>query len=196
MKKVCIFFMVGLFFLSFSIVLGADEENKLSLKPGITFDEFKAYWEQEGTTPEGAVKCLIIAVLETVKEGNKDGKKMWALLLPKDHVTSTGEPDSRHRNAINQFNRQIKGTNFKGAIAASYLGGTPGNGYSCAYSNDIDVDEGQSIYDDDGTKLFVRSGGKDIASPVLLKKNKDGYWKIFEYSSLYTGVKSIQTKDF
>ncbi len=39
-------------------------------------------------------------------------------------------------------------------------------------------------------KLFVKSGGKDNASPVVLKKNNSGIWKVFEYSSLYTGVKT------
>ena len=172
------------------------DEILTAQSPGITLGEFKALWEKEGKTPEGSVRCLIIAVLETVKEGNKDGKKMWAMTLSKDYVDKNGEPDSSQRLAIDQFSRIVKGTNFRGGIAASYLGGTPANGYSCSYGNKVEVDENNTRRSDDQVKLFVRSGGKDNPSPVLMKKNKDGYWKIFEYSSLFTGVKAIESGDF
>ena len=29
-----------------------------------------------------------------------------------------------------------------------------------------------------------------MPSPVRLKRNKHGIWKVFEYSSLYTGIKT------
>jgi hypothetical protein len=167
-----------------------------ALGANMSLDEFKTLWETEGKTPEGSVRCLLIAVLETLKEGNKDGKKMWAMVLPKDYVDKNGEPDSTQRLAIDQFGRIVKGTKFKGGIAASYLGGTPENGYTYSYNNKVVVDENNTKRSDNETKLFVRSGGKDNPSPVILKKNKDGYWKVFEYSSLFTGVKPIQSGDF
>jgi hypothetical protein len=195
MKKLFVFLFVTVLLLCIadkSSVFAIDR----GLKPGITLEEFKAYWEQVGTTPEGTVKCLIIAALETVKEGNKDGKKMWGMVLHKDSVAGNGEPDNSQRLAIDQFSKQVKGTNFKGAIAASYLGGTPENGYTCSYENDLVVDERQTIRDEEVVKLFIQSGGKDMATPIRLMKNKYGYWKIVEYSSVYTGVKPIDNKDF
>ena len=38
-------------------------------------------------------------------------------------------------------------------------------------------------------KIFIQSGGKDMPSPVSLRRNNQGIWKLFEFSSLYTGVK-------
>ena len=152
-------------------------------------DGFKEMWESEGKKPEGAVKCLLIAVLEMIKEENSDGKKMWSMVLPKDKANKDSEPA---RNAIENFSRQVEGTDFKGGIAASYLGGSPENGYAYSYDNNIVVDAKQTKKGPKETKLFVKSGGKDLASPVQLKVNAEGYWKIFEYSSLFTGVKPIK----
>lgn len=166
------------------------------LHPGMSFDEFKAVWEAEGHTPEGAVKCLLVAVLETVKEGNPDGLRMWGLVLPKDELNGDGEPDATHRFALEQFGKTVKGTSFAGGIAASYLGGTNQNGYAYSYESAVRVDTRQTRREEDKVKLFVRSGGKDNPSPVQLRKNATGYWKIFEYSSLYTGVKPIESNDF
>ena len=158
-------------------------------------EEFKAMWDEEGKKPEGAVKCLIIAALETVKEENPDGKKMWGMVLPEDEVDENGELGMTQTQelALEEFSRQVDGTDFKGGIAASYLGGTPDNGYAYSYDNKIVVDTKQTKRGKTETKLFVRSGGKDNASPVLLTVNDDGYWKINEYSSLFTGVKPIET---
>lgn len=164
--------------------------------PKMSFDAFKQMWDVEGRTPEGATKCLLVAVLETVKENNPEGPRMWGLVLPKDQVDGSGKPDSSQRLAISQFERQVKGTSFRGGIAASYLGGTNQNGYKCSYSNGVTVDNTQTRRGDSQVKLFVRSGGKDNPSPVLLKKNAEGYWKVFEYSSLFTGVKPVESKDF
>ncbi len=190
MKRFFIFLLVTILCLSVtSFVFAADR----GLKPGITLEEFKAYWEQAGKTPEGSVKCLIIAALETVKEGNKDGKKMWGMVLHKDYVDGKGEVSDRL--ALDQCSRQIKGTDFKGAILTSYLGGTPENGYVCSYENDLVLVDTQAITDEE-VKIFIQSGGKDMATPVRLRKNKDGYWKVVEYSSVYTGVKPVDNKDF
>ncbi|MCE1245601.1 MAG: hypothetical protein LWY06_03030 [Firmicutes bacterium] len=201
MKSGIILLMVVTIFLACSgFVQAADVEKGdvqiTALSPNMSLDEFQALWEKEGKTPEGSVRCLIIAVLETVKEENPDGKKMWGMVLAKDYVDKNGEPDSTQRLAVDQFSRVVKGTNFRGGIAASYLGGKPANGYASSYDAKVVVDENNTRRSDNEVKLFVRSGGKDNPSPVLLKRNKDGYWKVFEYSSLFTGVKPVENNDF
>nr|MDO8109514.1 hypothetical protein [Candidatus Sigynarchaeota archaeon] len=153
---------------------------------------FKALWDKEGKTPEGAVKCLLIAVLETIKEKNPEGKKMWGMVLPKDDLDANGEVGTAQKSAMQNFGRIVKGTDFPGAIAASYLGGSPDNNYKYSYDNKIVVDTKQTKRAEKECKLFIKSGGKDMSSPVQVKKNAEGYWKIFEYSSLYTGVKPIK----
>lgn len=161
----------------------------------MNLDEFKNMWATEGKDPYGAVKCLLVAVAETFKEKNPDGKKMWGMVLPKGQLNDQGEPGTTQRLALDQFGRTVKGTSFQGAIATSYLGGTPDNGYEPDYAAGLVPGKQKSIGEKEA-RIFVQSGGKDLASPVKLKKNKDGYWKIFEYSSLFTGVKPIEDDDF
>ncbi|MGV8120135.1 MAG: hypothetical protein AB2L14_10290 [Candidatus Xenobiia bacterium LiM19] len=168
----------------------------LAQSPGMSLADFRSLWDREGKTPEGAIKCLLIAVLETVKEENPDGLKMWGIPLPKDTLSPNGQPSPGHVNfIITQFGRQIQGTGFRGAIAASYLGGSPQNGYKYSYSNTVSVDS-RNAQGGDEVKIFIRSGGKDNPSPVTLKRNNSGYWKIFNYSSLYTGVRPAGGGDF
>ncbi len=38
--------------------------------------------------------------------------------------------------------------------------------------------------------------GKDMPTPVHLRKNNDGIWKLFNVSSLATGVKRVKSGDF
>ncbi|GEM_PF-1105527 len=208
MRYFMFFFVTTLFFL---ITLGAASAQYdraqigteygspwlLAQSPGLSLSDFQRLWEREGKTPEGAVKCLLIAVLETVKERNPDGLKMWGIPLPKDTLSSNGEPSPGHVNfIITQFGRQVQGTNFRGAIAASYLGGSPQNGYSYSYTTTVAVDSHNTQRASDEVKLFIRSGGKDNPSPVMLKRNNEGYWKVFNYSSLYTGVRPASSGDF
>ncbi len=154
----------------------------------MNLNDFKAKFDAEGKTPEGTIRLLLIAALETVKEKNKEGQAMWGLLLPKDK-----KPD---RLAIDQFGKKIKGTDFQGAIATSYLGGTPEDKYkNYNYGATLTVTERREMEGPKDLKIWVKSGGKDNPSPVRVKQNKDGYWKIFEYSSLYTMCKPAEDPD-
>jgi hypothetical protein len=161
----------------------------------MNLDEFKKMWDKEGKSEAGAIKCLLVAVLETFKENNADGKKMWAMVIPADQLTPKGEPGSQHKTAISQFGQTVPGTDFKGGIAASYLGGTPANKYMPDYKASIKL-LSQSTRGDKESKVFIQSSGKDNPTPVQLRKNDDGYWKLFEYSSIYTGVKPIKSGKF
>ena len=81
-----------------------------------------------------------------------------------------------------------------GSAAKSYLGGTPENGYIYDYDHPIRILE-QSDRGDEESKVFVQSGGKDLPSPVHLRKNESGQWKLFNVSSLATGVRKPRSKD-
>ncbi|HDS09989.1 MAG TPA: hypothetical protein ENN73_07160 [Firmicutes bacterium] len=161
----------------------------------MTFDEFKKEWESLATTEKGAIKMYLIAILEYLNE-NPDGGRMIGQCVPKGEFSPEGKPTPSHRFYLEQFGKVVKGTDFPGGIAASYLGGTPQNGYKYDYANEIVVIESSSKFGSEESKVFVKSGGKDNPSPVTLKKNKDGFWKLFGVSSLCTGVRPIDNKDF
>jgi hypothetical protein len=142
--------------------------------------EFKTKWEALGTTEEGAIKCFLLAVLEHL-EGNEEAEEMITMTLPHNEISSNV--------------RYYLDSQFDKHVAGSYLGGTPDNEYSYSYDNNVEVAEKSTKRGKKKSKIFVQSGGKDLASPVHLRKNKDGYWKLFNVSSLATGVKPLGDPD-
>ena len=143
--------------------------------------EFEGKWNKEGTTEEGTIKLFLIGVIEYL-DGNKDAEKMIAMTLPKNELD---------KNTKYYITSQFSKTKN---IAASYLGGTPDNNYKYSYDNKIEIGK-QSNKGDKKSKIFVQSGGKASASPVHLQKNNQGYWKLFNVSSLATGVMKSKSEE-
>ena len=164
----------------------------------MTFGEFEELFGTEARTAEGVIKCLLVAAYEWFGNGNPDGARMFGLCVPKDQLEANGAP--RKSMMQDQFCKPAGKGCAKAPIPASYLGGTPANHYTPDYATVIADDvtyKAVRINKDNERKLFVKSGGKDCASPVLCKCNNSGIWKVFEYSSLYTGVRpDIDKGDF
>ena len=151
------------------------------------YQQFKQKWEQEwGKSELGAIKAFLIGVIEYLEDKDR-GSKMIALTLPENYLQKDGTPG---RNAFLEYFEKDGGNSAK-----SYLGGTPDNDYQYQYDFHLDM-QANSEQGEWESKLFIRSGGKDNPSPVHLKKNQNGYWKLFNVSSLATGVKKIIHRDF
>ena len=143
--------------------------------------EFESKWKNEGKTEEGTTKLFLIGVLEYL-DGNKEAEKMVAMTLPKNKI------DRNIKYYLkNQFSKSKN-------IAGSYLGGTPENDYKYSYDHSLEINKKSSKKGDKESKIFVQSGGKASASPVHLKKNNQGYWKLFNVSSLATGVQKSKSE--
>ena len=160
---------------------------------GLSLAEFETLFQQEARTPEGAVKCLLVAAIESYGEPkNPDGLKMYGMCLPKNDAPG-GEPP-RHAFFHSQWGKQAGRNGAKNApIPSSYLGGTPANHYTPDYNFRLTQHPTYKTAHkntEDDVKIVFQSGGKDSPTPVRLKKNKHGIWKVVEYSSLYTGVKT------
>ena len=153
----------------------------------MNFAEFEKMWNEQAKTEEGAVKMYILASIEYC-EGNKDAKKMAALTLPKNYLNQSGMPLSSEQYRLDHMKEDPN-------IPKSYLGGTPDNGYSWDPNYTITALP-QSKKGEKESKIFIQSGGKDNPTPVQLKKNKFGIWKLFNVSSVATGVKRIEDDDF
>lgn len=151
------------------------------------YPEFKKQWEQQwGKTELGAIKAFLIGVIEYLDDPD-EGRRMIALTIPGNYLNNDGTPG---RNAFLEYFIQDNGNRAK-----SYLGGNPENNYQHQYEYILRM-ESNSQRGEWESKIFIQSGGKDNPSPVHLKKNKDGYWKLFNVSSLATGVKKIDNRDF
>jgi hypothetical protein len=79
-------------------------------------------------------------------------------------------------------------------IARSYVGGTNTNGYKIdTKALTMTVVSKQDA--GKGVKIFIQSGGKDMATPLQLAKNNEGQWKLTNYSSICTGVKKTSEEE-
>ena len=154
----------------------------------MNLSEFKKLWEELGTTPEGATKCYIIGAIEYAI-GNDEGEKMCAMTVPKPRLNPQGllGPTEKYR---------IEHMREKPDTPKSYLGGTPDNGYTYSYDNELVVLEDKCHREEKNCKIFIQSGGKHFPTPVELRKNKFGYWKLFSTGSIATWVQEIEDDDF
>jgi hypothetical protein len=158
----------------------------------MAFSDLEKLWQIEARSPEGAVKCFLVAAYEWFGNKNPDGRKMYGLCLSKKYQNEDGSAADGFFQS--QFGKPAGGPSScsKAPIPASYLGGTPANHYRPDYNFQVKRSDWTHTHEntDLEDKFFIQSGGKDFASPVLLKKNGSGFWKIIEYSSLYTGIKT------
>jgi hypothetical protein len=156
----------------------------------MTFAEFEVQFNELSKTPTGTLKCFLIACLEYGREKNKDASKMMGLCLPKDKLDNQGEPSRANTMWSQMFKPAGPKSRTVAPIPASYLGGTPANHYAADYNHVItSTDHKYFEQDENNAKIFIQSGGKDFQTPVTLKRNNSGSWKIMEFSSIYTGVK-------
>ncbi|MFX1275295.1 MAG: DUF6935 domain-containing protein [Promethearchaeota archaeon] len=142
--------------------------------------EFEEKWKIEGKTEVGTIKCFLIAILEYL-DGNEEAEKMIVLPMQENEINRV------KYYLTTQFGRTKN-------IAASYLGGTPDNDYQYNYDNEVVILESQSKRGEDKSKIFIKSGGKDLPSPVHLQKDDQGYWKLINVSSIATGVQKSKSE--
>ena len=134
---------------------------------------------------KGAVHLFLLA-LHLFSTDEEKAKSFFPLLLPK------GEASSRST----WFN--LKRLRDNPHWIRSYLGGTPKNGYECKELLEPLFDDRQSTVGEGRAKVFVWSSGRDLSVPVTLRRNNEGHWKVFGWSSLAMGVKkaTVNAGDF
>ena len=131
---------------------------------------------------KGAVHLFLLA-LHLFATDEEKAKSYLSLLLPK------GEASSRstwyHLERLKDNPHWIR----------SYLGGTPNNDYQCKELLEPLFDDRQSIVGEGRAKVFVWSSGRDLSVPVTVRRNNEGFWKVFGWSSLAMGVKKASVND-
>ena len=152
------------------------------------FEKFKTAWEEAAGSPENTILYYIIAALNLERDP-KIGEAMMTVVVSKKDLKEDGKSPSGYKlnpmgsgYYIGQF---LKDKN----IARSYVGGTPENEYQIDEKNLVMTVVKEQDKGNQGLKIFIQSGGKDNPTPVTLKKNRHGQWKMIEFSSICTGVK-------
>lgn len=151
-----------------------------------SFSKFKSSWEKDAGKPENSIMYYLMAALMIEKDPKLADAMMTVVVSKRDCLESGSSPSGlklgkSSKYYIGQFKKNPN-------IARSYVGGTNTNKYKYSKINltmTVDRKEKQAK----GVKIFIQSGGKDLATPVSLRENSSGQWKLTNYSSICTGVK-------
>ncbi len=151
-----------------------------------SFSKFKSEWEKNEGKPENTIMYYLIAALNVEKDPKLANAMMTVVVSKKDCVKSGSSPSglklgTSAKYFIGQFKKNEN-------IARSYVGGTNTNNYKFRKSSLIMTVVSKKDHGK-GVKIFIQSGGKDMPTPLQLRKNSSGQWKLTNYSSVCTGVK-------
>lgn len=151
-----------------------------------SFSKFKSAWEKDAGKPENTIMYYLIAALNIEKDPKLADAMMTVVVSKRGCMESGSSPSGlklgkTSKYYIGQFKKNRN-------IARSYVGGTNTNKYKFSKSS-LTMTVVSKKEHGKGLKIFIQSGGKDLATPVQVHENSAGQWKLTNYSSICTGVK-------
>ncbi|HUT81800.1 MAG TPA: hypothetical protein VMZ29_11410 [Candidatus Bathyarchaeia archaeon] len=155
------------------------------------FKKFNDAWEKNAGDPAQSVFYFAIAAYNYSVKDVDIGDAMATVVLSKKHNEKADFSPSGLK--LGPTNRSLfKHMREDPNIAKSYLGAN--------YKNDYKFDEKKLTMlvltvtsDEKEANVIIQSGGKDFPTPIPLAKNKNGQWKITEFSSFATGVRKASS---
>lgn len=149
------------------------------------YREFKARYQKEGRTPEGAVKLYFEAVFCYIDEATRDeGSKMLRYAL------HSSLPIERS-HTLGTFVERLRDPDKQHIFRSFAAGATPENDYRMS-PEDFSITETRRTQESGYLKLFLKNGGADRPRPVWVKEY-DGLWYVINNSSTYSGVRPPQS---
>jgi hypothetical protein len=155
-----------------------------SAKLPADMEEFKARYEAEAKTPEGAAKLwLEAAFLYSDPSTRHLGRDIFVVLmrkLPKDF-----ERNAAHSVMVDKLKNESH-------IMRSFCAGTsPENGYTTDLNKcEITVTQSKEGYENTWN-LWLKSSGSDSNRQVTLTKDGD-HWQVSNAAGLYMGIRPPQ----
>ncbi|MHA1211423.1 MAG: DUF6935 domain-containing protein, partial [Candidatus Heimdallarchaeota archaeon] len=151
------------------------------------FKKFKSAWEKHADDPAQSVFYLVIAALNYSVDDKVLGDAMATIPLAKTHnekveFTPSGLKLGPSNRKLFQYMRNDPN------IAKSYLGADYTNDYAFN-AKKLEMKVLATVIDSGQASVIIQSGGKDNPTPIKLAENKNGQWKVIEFSSLATGVR-------
>jgi hypothetical protein len=154
-----------------------------------TAEAFALLQERVARTPEGGAAVMVVALL-LYAEDRVLGERCLDQAVDGGRLHTVAGGQRLGRRDLQLMASQVGG---RPHVLRSYLAGTcPEGGYQMPepplgiewsanpYSGD--VDSGQY-------KVFVTSSGADSPRPVTVRRDAEGLWKAYEWSSLLLGVR-------
>ena len=145
------------------------------------YQEFKARYQKEGRTPEGAVKLYFEAVFCYINEATRaEGSKMVRYALHYDR------PIEQSRN-LATFAERLRDPERQHIFRSFAEGTSPENDYRMSPDN-FNLVVTRKTQEQGYLRLFLRSSGADSPRPVWVKEF-DGLWYTINNSSTYLEVR-------
>lgn len=145
------------------------------------YQEFKARYQQEGRTPEGAVKLYFEAVFCYIDEATRaEGSKMLRYALHYDR------PIEQSYN-LATFVERLRDPERHHIFRSFAAGTSPENDYRMSPDN-FNLVVTKRTQEQGYLRVFLRSSGADSPRPVWVKEI-DGLWYTINNSSTYLEVR-------
>ena len=154
-----------------------------------TYREFKARYQNEATTVEGAVKLYFEGVFVYMNpETRKEGAKMLRYALHSDR------PIERSTHYAT-FVERMKDPDYNYAFGSFARGSRPENNYRMNPDNFDIMFAGKFTRDPGGyLRVPLRSSGADSARVVWVKEFDDGLWYVINNAATYVQVQIPQSE--
>lgn len=147
----------------------------------VDYQEFKARYQEEGRTMEGAAHLYFEAIFSYFNENTRgEASKMlrYSMYLP-----MSIEKSNSHRTFVDR----LKDESFHYIFRSFASGTSPENSYSMS-PDDFTLDIVSKRKETDYTQLFLRSSGADSPRSVWMQE-RDGLWYVINNSGTYSEVR-------
>jgi hypothetical protein len=174
---------------------GMKEQKKKVIGEMITdFSKFKVSWEKNASDPAQSIFHFLIAAYNYSVKDKAIGDAMATVILSKKH--NLEDPSSPSGLKLGPTNKNLlKYMRDDPNIVKSYLGAEYKEDYKFNESKPKMAFLGFVPEGEKRLKAIIQSTGKDYPTPVGLAQNKNGQWKITEFSSIATGCKKPASEE-
>ena len=145
------------------------------------YQEFKARYQKEGKTPEGAVKLYFEAVFCYINEATRaEGSKMVRYALHYDRPIEQS-------NNLSTFAERLRDPEMHHIFRGFAAGTSPENDYRMSPDN-FNLVVGKKVQEQGYLRVFLRNSGADSPRVVWMKEF-DGLWYMINNASTYVEVR-------
>ena len=146
------------------------------------FQEFKARYEKEARTEQGALHLFFEAVYCYLKVETRDeASKMLR------YATHSSQPIER-MNTLATFVERMKDESLHHIFRSYAVGATPQNNYGMSPDNFKFEVTRRATHPDGDVTLYIKSSGADSPRPVRMRKH-DGLWYTTSVGSIITKIR-------
>ena len=147
-------------------------------------------------SPEKAIKFLLDC-LYVYQQGDDDGLGYLGFVMSKKLLSEDGNAPSGYKLGPSDMSlvKRLKEKKNEHVIIAS-MGANWEEDYENINVDDYSLPVEKKDTSGKDTRVFIKSGGRDIAYPIKLRQNSKGQWKITGgFSSVVMGVRKTKSEE-